>query len=119
MKTLKLILTFPLGVFMILGGVNHFLTPEIYYPFIPDFLPLAGSNYLAGVLEIILGIGIFIPAYRHYFALGILGLMVFFLPLHIWDIFRSHPAIGSHSLAVVRLPIQGVFIFWAWFISRS
>lgn len=119
MKTLKLILTFPLGAFMILGGINHFLTPEIYFPFIPDFLPQAASNYLAGVVEIILGVGIFIPAYRRMAALGIVALLVFFLPLHLWDVFRQHPAIGSRSLALVRVPFQFVFIFWAWFVSKS
>lgn len=119
MKTLALILTFPLGAFMILGGVNHFLTPQTYFPFIPDFLPQAIINYLAGAIEMVLGIGIFIPAFRHKASLGVLGLMVLFLPIHIIDVFRDYPVIGSHFLALIRVPIQFVFIGWAWFVGEK
>jgi uncharacterized membrane protein len=51
--------------------------------------------------------------------LGILAMMLVFLPLHIWDIFRENPAIGSHKVALIRLPIQFVLIAWAWFISKK
>jgi uncharacterized membrane protein len=119
MKTVKLILTLLFGAFMIFSGINHFLKPDIYLPFIPDFLPKVLIIYLSGVVEIVLGLGVFIPRFRHLSALGILWLMLLFLPLHIVDVFRDNPAIGSHSIALIRLPIQFVLILWAWFISRK
>lgn len=118
MKTLKLILTLLFGAFMILGGLNHFLTPEIYFPFIPDFLPREVINYLAGILEIILGIGVFVPKFRPMATLGIFLMMLAFLPLHILDVFKENPAIGSHQAALVRLPLQFILILWAWFIQK-
>ena len=118
MKNLKLGLTLIFGVIMLLGGINHFLKPEMYFPFIPDFLPKPASNYAAGILELVLGIGIFIPRFRHVAALGILLLMCFFLPLHIWDVFREDPAIGSHKIALFRAPVQLLLIYWAWFICK-
>jgi uncharacterized membrane protein len=119
MKILKLILTFLFGAFMIFGGVNHFLKPAMYFPFFPDFLPKEALNYLVGIAEIVVGVGVFIPQYRTQAALGILYMMLAFLPLHIIDVFKDHPAIGSHEATLVRLPVQFVFIAWAWFISRK
>ena len=119
MQITKLILTFLFGILMILAGINHFLKPEMYSPFIPNFLPIKAINYLSGILEIVCGLGVFIPPFRGWATLGILVMMLIFLPLHIWDVFREKPAIGSHQVALIRLPIQFVLIAWAWFISKK
>lgn len=119
MKTLKLILTFLFGAIMIIAGVNHFVKPEMYAPFIPEFLPNIATNYLTGILEIGVGVGTFIPKYRSMATLGILVMMLVFLPLHILDVFKENPAIGSHQVALIRLPIQFVLILWAWYIHSG
>lgn len=104
---------------MILAGINHFRNSAIYLPFIPVFLPQQFVNQATGILEILLGIGVFIPQFRRKFAFGILLLMIMFLPLHVWDVFRDNPAIGSHQIALIRLPIQFLLIFIGWFISKK
>lgn len=119
MKSSKHILTLIFGVFMILGGVAHFVTPAMYLAFIPNFLPKEHINYGSGIAEIVIGICVFIPRFRTQATLGILVLMVAFLPLHIIDIFRDSPAIGSHQLALIRLPVQCILIGWAWFINKQ
>ena len=116
---IKLILTFLFGAFMVYGGVNHFLKPAMYFPFIPDFLPKEMVNYLTGIVEIAVGLCAFIPKLRSQGTLGILILMVAFLPLHIMDVFKDSPAVGSHQVALIRLPFQFVFIAWAWFIHKT
>ncbi len=116
MKNFKSILTIVFGIFMILGGVAHFLNPEYYNEFIPDFLSEVVVNYASGLLEVALGVGCFLPAYRSKATLGILILMIAFLPLHVWDVFKESPAMGSHTAALIRLPLQVVLILWAWFI---
>jgi uncharacterized membrane protein len=118
MKIVKQILTYLLAAFIIFGGVNHFLKPEMYFPFFPDFLPHLALTYLSGVAEIVVGVLVFIPQYKHIGTLGILILMVLFLPLHVIDVFSSSPAIGSHQAALVRLPVQFLFIAWAWYIHK-
>ena len=118
MKYVKLGLTFLFGALMIFGGINHFLKAEMYYPFIPDFLPQSFITLASGALEIILGIGALIPQARSKATLGIFILMILFLPLHIWDLFKEHPAIGSHKVAVIRVPVQFLLIFLAGYISR-
>ena len=119
MKNIKQILTFLFGAFMIFGGVNHFTKPEMYAPFIPDFLPSLAINYLAGVVEIVLGLGVYDPRFRSKATLGILVMMLVFLPLHIIDIFKENPAIGSHQAAIIRMPVQFLFIAWAWYIHKK
>ena len=119
MKNLKLILTYLFGAFLIFGGVNHFIKPEMYAPFIPEFLPSLAVNYLTGIVEIAVGVGVFIPRYRSMATLGILIMMLVFLPLHVFDVFKENPAIGSHQVALIRLPVQFLFIAWAWFIHKK
>lgn len=119
MNKLKLLLTFLFGGFMIVGGIMHFINPEMYNPFIPDFMPKDLVNYASGMLEIAAGVGAMIPRYRSLGTLGILLLMLAFLPLHVIDVFKDNPAIGSHEMAFIRLPVQFVFIFWAWYINKK
>jgi uncharacterized membrane protein len=119
MEITKLILTFVFGAFMIFGGVNHFLKPEMYAPFLPDFLPREAINVVVGILEIIVGMAAFIPQFRQMATLGILVMMLVFLPLHIIDVFKENPAVGSHKIAMIRLPFQFLFILWAWFIYKK
>lgn len=119
MKIFKLVLTILLGILMVLGGVSHFLNPLMYAGFFPEFLLNDALNIVTGVVEIGLGLGAMIPRFRHLATLGILLLMVLFLPLHVIDVFRSDPAVGSHQTALFRLPVQFVLIFWAWFCYRN
>ncbi|SOS48623.1 conserved membrane hypothetical protein [Tenacibaculum dicentrarchi] len=110
-----------LGVFMIFGGVQHFIKPTFYLPFVPTFLPFPIMIiYLSGILEIGLGVSLFLNKnYAKLGALGIFYLMLLFLPVHIWDVFSSNPAIGSHTAALIRLPFQFLFIAWAWKIHKE
>lgn len=118
-KKSKQVLTYAFGVLLLLAGITHFLKPVLFYPFIPEVLPQKTINMLAGCIEIAAGISVFIPRLRPPATFTILALMLLFLPLHAWDVFRAHPAIGSHTLALVRLPLQFVLIGWAWYIHRK
>lgn len=97
----------------------HFISPEFYFPLIPDFLPKNIINILAGLAEIILGIGVIVPALRKKALWGIFILMVIFLPIHIWDALKENPAVGSKSIAMLRIGIQFVLIFLPWFAQKD
>ena len=113
------IFTYLLAIFMIFAGFNHFYKPEMYNPFIPEFLPELAVNYVTGIIECVLGAGLFVPPFRKYAALGIMALMIAFLPLHALDVLVENPAIGSKTMAYIRLPIQFVFIAWPYWIWRK
>lgn len=119
MHRFKAISAYIFGAFLLFAGVNHFLNPQMYAPFVPSWLPLSFANLSSGILEIILGIGLFISASRKWAAWGALVLMLIFLPIHIWDVLRDDPAIGSATAAYVRLPIQFLFIGWMWWLAKS
>ena len=107
------------AIFMIMGGVQHFLKPDFYLPFVPDFLPLKMEViYLSGLLEIALGALLLLKKYARLAAMGIFILMVLFLPIHVWDVFSSTPAIGTHKAALIRLPFQFLFMAIAWKIKQ-
>lgn len=119
MQRTKYILTVVFGIILIVAGLNHFINPTSYYPFIPAFMPGSLSNYLGGAAELILGVGLFLPRFKYRAAIGVFWLMIIFLPLHIIDTLRTHPAIGSKTIAYIRLPFQFVLIAWAWWISKK
>lgn len=105
-----------LALLMIYGGVQHFVKPDFYIPFVPSFLPYPMAViYVSGIIEIVLGFALLLNTkYAKFGALGLLLLMVWFLPIHIWDVFSENPAIGNHQAALFRLPIQFVLIALSW-----
>jgi len=119
MKIVWKVLQVILSVFLIYAGIQHFLKPDFYEPFVPAFLPAKTLIiYLSGIVEIVLGVLMFIPKYTKLAATGVILLMLLFLPIHIWDVFSDKPAIGSHTAALIRVPFQFVFIAWAYAVKR-
>ncbi len=116
---MKKTLTMIFGVIMILAGIVHFIKPDIYTPFFPSSFPQFAIVYIGGLVEITVGICTLTSLYRSLGTLGILVLMITFLPLHIIDIFKDKPVIGTHFIAYIRLPFQFVLIYWAWYINKS
>lgn len=119
-QLLWVIVKIVLALFIIFAGIQHFVKPEVFLPFVPSFLPYSMAIiYVSGIIEIILGITLFLrKKYAKYGALGILFLMLLFLPIHIWDVFSETPAIGSYNKALVRLLMQFVLIALAWKVYR-
>ena len=113
------VLKIVLGAFLIFGGIQHFIKPTFYIPFVPEFLPFTMPIiYVSGFVEIVVGVLVFIKKYEKIGAWGILILMLLFLPIHIWDVFSETPAIGSQKAAVIRLPIQFLLIAISWKVKN-
>lgn len=108
-----------LALFFIYAGIQHFIKPTFYEPFVPAFLPFKTTIiYASGILEALFGILLLIPKYAKLGATGILVLLLIFLPVHVWDVFSETPAIGTQKAAYIRLPFQFLFIAWAYGIKR-
>jgi uncharacterized membrane protein len=120
MKVFWTVLRVIFAIFMIYAGVQHLLNPDFYLPFVPSFLPFTMAIiHGSGIIEILLGIMLLIPKYARQGAIGIMLLMLIFLPIHVWDVFSATPAIGSHQAALIRLPVQFLFIGLAWKLKSS
>ncbi len=114
------VLTIALGVLMTAAGLAHFLITRKYLPIVPRFLPQRmGIVIVSGVIELAAGVGLFFPSTRKEAGLVVLILMLGFLPLHTWDLFRDRPAIGPRWAAVIRFFLQFVLIYWAWKVWRA
>ena len=104
---------------MLLGAFNHIYTPEAYTAFIPEFIPENFANILSTITEGLVGIALIIPKYRKWGGLGFCVLMIAFLPIHVWDLTKEAPAIGSKTGATIRLGIQFLLIGAGWWIYKS
>ena len=119
MKFLKLILIFLLAAIMLFGAFNHMYAPEVYAAFIPDFFPENLANIVSAIAEGVIGIALIVPKYRKWGGLGFFLLMIAFLPIHIWDLTKEIPAIGSKLAAAIRLGVQFLFIAAGWWIYKT
>lgn len=107
------------ALFMIYAGVQHFLKPDFFVPFVPKFLPFKlAIVYISGVFEIGFGLLLFFKKYAKIAALGIFVLLLLFLPIHIWDVISETPVIGNKTAAWIRLPIQFILLFLIWKIKN-
>ena len=113
-NTIVNILSVIFGIIMLGAAYNHIVNAEIYYAMVPKFIPVAFADVFSVVTEALVGILLLIPKTRKYGALGFTVLMIIFLPLHIWDVFRvknlENPLVNNMTVAVVRLIIQFLVI---------
>ncbi len=115
MSKIWFVLKIIVAIFMIYAGIQHFLKPEFYLPFVPSFVPFQTLIvYLSGAVEIIIGILLLTKRYQGAGAYALLVLMIVFLPVHINDVISETPAIGSQKAAVIRLIIQFLAIALCW-----
>jgi uncharacterized membrane protein len=67
---LKTIISYLLGALLLTSAVAHIINPAFYAPMIPDFIPDVLANVVTAIVEAVVGIGLFIPKYRHWGGLG-------------------------------------------------
>ena len=86
-QTFRNVIAIFFGIPFVLIGYDHFISPEIYDPLVPDYM---GSprfwTILSGIFEIILGLGITIPFTRIYSAksLALLLITLYLANLNMW-----------------------------------
>jgi len=119
MLTFRLIMRYILAVFFIVAGVAHFLRPAFYIGIMPDYIPYHEAMvYISGVTEIIAGVLILTPRGVWLGGIGIIAMLVAFLPVHIDMIINSQnfPEIPPPVLWI-RLILQFVLIYVAWWCA--
>ena len=114
-----IILKIIFAVFFIYAGIMHFIKPAFFKHFIPNGFPKLIVNYIVGVIEFGLGLGLFFPEAVSYSAYGIFILLILFLPIHVWDATKKRPAIGSKIFAYIRIPLQFLLMYGAYLIYQD
>lgn len=102
------------------AGINHFVHPAMYRKIMPPWLPapvlLVG---LSGAFEIVFGLLLLFPKTRRVAAWLIILLLVLVFPANVQMAINyrqeDHPLLW---LAILRLPLQALLIWWAWQYTR-
>ncbi|NRB61168.1 MAG: DoxX family protein [Winogradskyella sp.] len=116
----KGLLKISLIVFYAFAGTYHFINPNFYLGLIPDYLPCPLMiNYIAGVVEVVLAIGIVFKTTGRLAAFGLIAMLVAFIPSHVYfiqigscvpDALCVYPIIAWIRLLV----IHPILIWWVW-----
>ncbi len=121
-KTAKHILIIISSIFYVLVGIKHFIDPDFFLAIVPPYLPYQLELvYISGLFEILFGVMILLPKYRYWGSVGLILLLIAVFPANIF-LFQSEEAqkaIGAtQEIATWRLPIQGIFIWVAYWIRK-
>ena len=109
-----------MGVLYVVAGMGHFVATRAYMSIMPDYLPAHRELVLlSGAAEMAGGLGVLVPGTRRIAAGGLVVLLVAVMPANVW--MAQHPerwpGIPVEALWL-RLPLQGVLIWWAWLYTR-
>jgi uncharacterized membrane protein len=118
---MKLILLYVMAVLYIAAGIYHFINPRFYQKIMPTYLPWhIPLVYISGVCEIIFALLLIPESTRHVAAWLIIVLLIAVFPANIqmavsfWQ--KQRPTLW---IALIRLPLQLVLIWWAWIYTKK
>ena len=122
MTTFKTLTRVVFGAAFVAAGLNHFRNPGFYVgimpPYLPWHLPLV---YVSGIAEAVLGALLLFPKWTVMAAWGLIALLIAVFPANVHMAMHAelYPSISPTAL-LIRLPIQGLLIAWAyWYARRS
>ena len=113
-----------LSLMFVFAGFGHFIMADsmskLLHPGIPFPILII---YFTGLLELAVAAGLLVPKYRSMFGWVAIALFILFLPANIYGAYTK-AELGGHSWGLsyllLRVPLQLVFIFWAyWFCVRK
>lgn len=110
-----------MAVVYILAGCNHFLNEDTYLRIMPHYLPWhLPLVYISGACEVLLGLLLLFPATRSTAAWLLIFLLMAVFPANIQMAVNFYKAQNTLLwVAVIRLPLQLLLIYWAWLYTRK
>jgi len=103
------------------AGTLHFIRPKVFVKIVPSYLsfPLE-LVYISGFCELLFGLLLLFTATRSISAWLIIALLIAVFPANIQmatDFYKKgNPYLW---LAILRLPLQFVLIWWAWLYTKN
>jgi uncharacterized membrane protein len=109
-----------LALFMVGAGTLHFIRPNSYLKIMPPYSPWPLELvYLSGFFEIGLGVLLLVPRFSRLAAWGIIALLIAVFPANIYLYQHQEIMPGPPLLHLLRLPLQAVFILWAFWHAKG
>ncbi len=118
---MKKVFLYIMTVMYAAAGIYHFVNPKFYINIMPDcFRVHSLLNITGGVSEIVLAVMLLVESARKPASFLIIAMLVVFLLLiHIpmaIDFYKTdHQELW---IAIIRLPLQLVLIWWAWLYTK-
>ena len=110
-----------MGALFVTAGMVHLARPDIYRPIMPPYLPAPELLILlSGLAQIALGVGVTRPRTRRASAWGLIALLIAVFPANLYMAQTQSerwPGIPAWLL-ILRLPLQGALIYWAYGFTR-
>ena len=107
-----------LAVFFMGAGVLHFVIPQYYERIVPPWLPNAPLLVaVSGVAELVGGIGVVFARTRRGAGWGLIALLIAVFPANVQMLrlaMAAHAGVASQAALWIRLPVQGLLIWWVW-----
>ena len=114
----------PLGGLFCLSGVGHFAATAVYLKMMPPELPAHRELVLlSGAAELTFGVLLFSPRHERLAAWGLIALLLAIFPANL-QMARAAGTAASPFPSVTpfwayaRLPLQAVFLWWAYQYAR-
>ena len=112
---LQFLSLFLMAAFYIIAGLSHFRLPKFFVKITPVWVPAPKKvNILIGIVEMLLGFLLLVPATTALAAWGIVVLLILVFPANI----RHHQLVlkkGKNPWpTLLRLPLQLLLIWWAY-----
>ncbi len=98
-------------------GTIHFVAPDVFNPIVPHVLPGPAALWtgLSGAVELMLALGIALPATRRVAATLTAIFLVLVFPANIqMALDWASKSTAEVVIAWLRLPLQIPLIWWAW-----
>ena len=120
MSHIKAASKYLLAIFMITAGIMHFANPAFFLKIMPPHLPLHKELVLvSGIFEVLLGVLLLVPRSSRMAAWGIVALLIAVFPANLYLYQHQDILLASPIIHLLRLPLQGVFILWAYWHTRT
>ena len=123
MNFMKRVFQWLLAALFIVSGTLHFVRTDFYLRLMPPYLPAHRELvYLSGVIEFGLGVLLLVPRYTRLAAWGLIATLIAVFPANL----HAAMTAGTPEAALpgeplwqwLRLPVQAVFIAWAYWFTR-
>ncbi len=119
MSVTKAVFKYLLTLLMVGAGVMHFVRSDFFTSIVPPYLPYPRELvYISGVIEFALGVLLLVPRVSRWAAWGIIALLVAVFPANIYLYQHQELLPGSPVMHFLRLPLQAVLIWWAYWFTK-
>lgn len=102
------------------AGINHFIRPDFYLKIMPAWLPLHKELvFISGVAEVLCAVLLLFSKTRRLGAWAVIALLIAIFPANIQMLLDyKHDNNPMLWVAILRLPIQLLLIWWAYSFTK-